>query len=452
MLLPDIVNLILDKLGHDRKGLNRLLDSFEEKREEVVENWVRARGIERRLHDSSYVTLIRGTDLLHSVNNFPALIKASFTENLPDPNDIEDIKDRVIPTAKSQAWFTLGYNERLHDQPSIIRNRDVYIWKKRDHFHRENGPAYDSPILKRWMIKGEFHNANGPAIQNFSDDGKLVSESYYQNGQLHNTNGPAEVVYEYPDCGNDRYDEKDIRIVETWRQHGQVIRENDQPTRVTRDSSGFNRTEEYLILGTLHRDSGPAKTVYENNVIVAQDWLLKDMLHNENGPARLIWKGESEEKKILVSELWCINGMRHRKNGPALIFYDCNGKVEYESYYHISMLHRLGGPAITKYENGKWTEQIWFNEGCECSVNDLPSRRKQVNGVLTEETWVNKFGKLHRNVGPAKIIYHSNGRIHRSEWYQNGLLHRANKAAIISYSNTGEVIESKFYENGVFEK
>lgn len=48
--------------------------------------------------------------------------------------------------------------------------------------HREDGPAYDSPSVKAWIVHGHFHREDGPAIERYNEFGVLYKEEYYLSG------------------------------------------------------------------------------------------------------------------------------------------------------------------------------------------------------------------------------------------------------------------------------
>jgi antitoxin component YwqK of YwqJK toxin-antitoxin module len=63
----------------------------------------------------------------------------------------------------------------------------------------------------------------------------------------------------------------------------------------------------------------------------------------------------------------------------------------------------------------------------------------------TFEKWKNADGVLHRDDGPAIIIYFSNGTIESESFYINGKLHREDGPAIIIYFSNGTIESESFY-------
>ena len=55
---------------------------------------------------------------------------------------------------------------------------------------------------------------------------------------------------------------------------------------------------------------------------------------------------------------------------------------------------------------------------------------------------------LHREDGPAKIIYRKNGNIDYEEYYKDGVLHREDGPAKIRYYNNGDIEYEEYYKNG----
>lgn len=69
---------------------------------------------------------------------------------------------------------------------SYTRTEDgLKRWYKDPEFrtmHREDGPAYDSPSAKAWLINGKFHREDGPAIEWYTREGKLAAYAFYIDG------------------------------------------------------------------------------------------------------------------------------------------------------------------------------------------------------------------------------------------------------------------------------
>ena len=66
------------------------------------------------------------------------------------------------------------------------------------------------------------------------------------------------------------------------------------------------------------------------------------------------------------------------------------------------------------------------------------------NGSIEYEAWYQN-GKLHREDGPAKIVYRTDGSVEIELWYQNGKLHREDGPAQIGYRTDGSVGYDMWY-------
>jgi len=79
----------------------------------------------------------------------------------------------------------------------------------------------------------------------------------------------------------------------------------------------------------------------------------------------------------------------------------------------------------------------------------------QTKGML-QRTWHNASGDLHREDGPARIIYFSKSDdlldIRMEEWAINGELHRARAPAVTMYDNNGDVNLQEFWKHGKLDR
>lgn len=141
---------------------------------------------------------------------------------------------------------------------------------------------------------------------------------------------------------------------------------------------------QYLRLGRLHRDHGPAEQLQRG----VKAWYSHGVLHNTSGPA--IW--------MPVGFVWFLHGKRHRENGPAE-FYK-KGEYEKQEWFQHGKRHRIGGPAVKDCNQKEW----------------------YVDGLL------------HREDGPAVVSYHA-GPVIKKQWYQCGIRHRTDGPAITHSNN-----------------
>ena len=68
------------------------------------------------------------------------------------------------------------------------------------------------------------------------------------------------------------------------------------------------------------------------------------------------------------------------------------------------------------------------------------------NGKIDSECYL-KGGKLHRENGPAQILYYENGNVKREYYYKDFKLHNENGPAIICYDENGNIESEECYIN-----
>ena len=98
-----------------------------------------------------------------------------------------------------------------------------------------------------------------------------------------------------------------------------------------------------------------------------------------------------------ITEIWYKNYPYHRIDGPAVIYWK-DGKKTSEIWYKNNRIHRIDGPAMIYWEDGKKTE-IWYKDGERYRI-DGPALSEWINGQITNEKWYKD-----------DICYKNNGRI-----------------------------------------
>jgi len=63
---------------------------------------------------------------------------------------------------------------------------------------------------------------------------------------------------------------------------------------------------------------------------IEESYYVNDQLHREDGPAYTIYERYSGK---IVRQIYYINGKTHRRNGPAIICYDEKGFIVAQAYY-----------------------------------------------------------------------------------------------------------------------
>jgi len=120
-----------------------------------------------------------------------------------------------------------------------------------------------------------------------------------------------------------------------------------------------------------------------------------------------------------------------------------NNCLQREAWYRDEKLHRDGGLALIEYyPSGKVYSKRWYQDGI---------LRKEVsywpNGSKKQEVWYNEAGELHRDNGPAVIMYSQSGAKIFEEWRKNGLIWRKDGPAIVEYFESGEKASESWFNN-----
>lgn len=105
---------------------------------------------------------------------------------------------------------------------------------------------------------------------------------------------------------------------------------------------------------------------------------------------------------------------------PKYTYYPHNGQIELIEWEDENgKLHREGGPAeILYYTHGQLEQETWYTHG-EKDREDGPATVKYYPfGVIEKEIWY-KNGKAHREDGPAFIEYSERGRAFKEIYYLN---------------------------------
>ena len=74
------------------------------------------------------------------------------------------------------------------------------------------------------------------------------------------------------------------------------------------------------------------------------------------------------------------------------------------------------------------------------------------NGILHEERWTDKEGELHRENGPSRVYYNSDGGIISEYWHINGKSHRVDGPSYTSYTEDGILFEEIWRINDSFHR
>lgn len=245
-----------------------------------------------------------------------------------------------------------SYNEPVTIYESKVFNR--YYWK---HFTTgKEIKCFKHPITNRYKIIKEDYN-------------NMKFYFYYLSDSLslHRENGPA--------------------FIQTC--NGTVL------------------NEEYYELNIPHRLNGPQRILYSENKIRAKYYRINGELHRENGPAYTVYFPGTNK---IHEEIYYICGKKYRENGPAHIIYNSHGARCYEVWYKNNLFHRLDGPAVIEcdFTDGQRTNSLWFLKGRPLDTDNLPifERGKVVGKVKLTKANVLKAFLFDREYGDfAKQIY-----------------------------------------------
>lgn len=165
---------------------------------------------------------------------------------------------------------------------------------------------------------------------------------------------------------------------------------NEHPTI----SQNMTKIIKYTVNGKLHRDDGPAISIYGNELLCAA-WFRNNLTHRDGAPAVYVPSIIFPDYLFKGSTYWFKNGKLHRDEGPAIESEDSIG------WYQNGELHRDDGPAFAEMANDCY-EQKWY-----------------------------KHGGIHRDGGPAVITLSDYDDEKYEYWFQNDLLHREDGPAQI---------------------
>ena len=148
----------------------------------------------------------------------------------------------------------------------------------------------------------------------------------------------------------------------------------------------------------------------------SEEWRLAPdgPLHREHGPA---WRLSGRE---LEEESWYRNGFLHREDGPARVVKTRDGVPVEEQWFKDGQCHRDGDePALMKYEKGKLSATYYHHYGELHRDGDKPAViYRDKSGTVQE---YHRHGKLHRELGPARITYHVDGSVRERTCWLDGV-------------------------------
>ena len=127
------------------------------------------------------------------------------------------------------------------------------------------------------------------------------------------------------------------------------------------------------------------------------------------------------DRGYLASEMW-VNNIKdlHRIGGPAITDYNDNGTIKALHWYKNGHLHNEDGPALIEYyDNMKIKLKHWFLNGLLHCNEEPACIEYNKDGTKISEVWFFK-GKIYRKDGPAYTRY-INNEPNEEKWYKTDL-------------------------------
>jgi len=226
-----------------------------------------------------------------------------------------DIKDGFVLTLAGNDWpVGLEKDPFANFYFFLLSHHAIYIHQQTGAARIELRPKFITKMLYILFTKDaslkEFHRTDGPAKIGFNENaGKLTACEWWINGVAHRDEqqGPQEILY-YPVTGKVRK--------ETYRINGLAHREGDKPAIIHYWENGQTDRCEYCKKDKLHREQGPASTVYTTSgVIRSESWYQNGCLHRLDGPAYTLYKWDKDE---VFEKQWWVNGSKlNRRRLPS---------------------------------------------------------------------------------------------------------------------------------------
>lgn len=176
----------------------------------------------------------------------------------------------------------------------VLKNKSRERHFLNGHLHRDDGPAFITPLEQFYYRHGKLHKKNGPAH---------ISKSrvtYYYNGLIHRSNGPAIITK----SGNEAYYRKN------------KLHRKNKPALINKSKKNTIEDsyikEGYYINGLPHRVDGPAITYVDGR----QEYYLNGKLHRLDGPAIII---KDLEVHYINGKFYTKNHFEMIKDSPSLL-------------------------------------------------------------------------------------------------------------------------------------
>jgi len=143
--------------------------------------------------------------------------------------------------------------------------------------------------------------------------------------------------------------------------------------------------------------------------------------------------------------------MFHRDGAPALLLYDPRTGTTREAWCQYGKVHREDGPAniiYYDYEEKSVKSEEWFRNSEPFRTGDLPTKQTyHEDGTLKSQEWSSKDDRYHRENGPARIFYNEAGIVSQEIWNKQGRIHREGGPANTLYNEEGGLYQEEWYQD-----
>lgn len=228
-----------------------------------------------------------------------------------------------------------------------LNNRNFTIFAVPEVEDMENGKWYvkEKVVEDGQLSKIEYATTQGPVTETYALQGYLGTQSFfgYDRRPITADIGPARI---------------------TWNENGEVDGEYyDCPTNVISDH--FWKSDDPLPVSMNRYPSGQVREVsqyrieYSDGTRELAQIVLQTTTYHENGQLKSFSR-QRRGQSAFHSDEYLIEGEYDEQGNPIELKYGSVGAGE-------PVYHRLGGPAIIRFENGKVAEQHFFVYGNEVS-------------------------------------------------------------------------------------
>lgn len=283
------------------------------------------------------------------MNNFeakhPRATDGKFTEKLRAESGLELSLDDQLGTGNDYGRGQVVSLETLDEHS--LNNRNFIIFAVPEVEDMEDGKWYMKEKVTEdgQLSKIEYATTQGPVYENYTLQGYLGEQAFfgYECRPITADIGPSRI---------------------TWNENGEIDGEYyDCPPNVITDH--FWASDDPLPVSMNRYPSGQVREVSQYRIEYSDDTrelsqvVLQTTTYHQNGQLKTfsrVRRGQS----AFPSDEYLIEGEYDEQGRPVELKYGSvgNGNPVY---------HRLGGPAIIRYENGEVVEQRFFVYGNEVS-------------------------------------------------------------------------------------